>query len=368
MDLILSDRRHLRPGRWYKSKLLHSALTGNPFLTSSLIVSLLVWVRTRPPARVGGAVLLAGVALAALSWRPGLMHLQVMFVLACVGICAIFVNIATPYFLPRDSWQLWLVRDVLFAPLLALATVLLLALSASATPVTLDLHLYAIDGGFGFQPGFAFARFLVAHPWLRLASEIAYANLPVGLALVYFSREDRRFVYLCLGIGIIGYLTYFFMPAVGSMVAFGRDFPNFPPPLAPDGIHPTPMPLAPRNCMPSLHGGWALACLAGVATARLRWRLLTWLFVALTLLYAASFGHYVIDLVVTAPFALGIYGVVYRRPVAAIAGLSMFAIWLAAIRWAAPAFAASPALTWTTVVLTVACTAAFALALKPQAE
>jgi PAP2 superfamily len=242
--------------------------------------------------------------------------------------------------LDRASGISWL--QALFPPLWSICTTFALGLSASALPVTLDRYLYAADGGFGFQPAFAGARLLLANPWLLHTCAVCYFNLPVGMTLVYLAlrkegaAEAKRFVRFAVWLGIAGFALYFLCPAVGPGWAFAGDFPYRTPKAA---MIPVTMGTAARNCMPSLHTAWIL-CLVWSRPALSRWwRAALWAFSGFTLLYALSAGgHYLVDLIVAAPFTRAVRTALdgrWRSPML-LHNAAMVGLWLVLLRFGTP--------------------------------
>jgi hypothetical protein len=339
-------------------------LTGNLFFASALIVSLLAFVRARPPKLHLALSLCCGLAASVWLWRPVEWYVQIMLVLDYCALAALPIALVAPYFRFDYARQGSLLREMLFAPVSAFLAVLCLLLPPLFQTDTLDRFLYAFDGSLGFQPGFWDAQFLLQHRALLAASEIVYRNLPLGLGVAYYLVRERsreiaaatlRFY---LGIAAIGYVAYCFFPASGSGVVFGSAFPFHPPALYDMVIAPAPAPFAPRNCMPSLHAAWALAMYWSTRVLPRLARAAAGLFVGLTLLYALS-QHYLVDFVVALPFTLAIYAATRPAPVwrlpscrdACVFASILFLVWLTALRWWIAGFMGSPAYAWSAVLL-----------------
>lgn len=265
------------------------------------------------------------------------------------------------------AWR-WRTRDaaigwpqILFPPLWSVGSTFVLGICAGLQPITLDRYLFAADGAFGFQASFAGAQLLLAHHWLLHTCALCYFNLPVAMTLVYLllrrsqgARAASLFVRFAVYLAIAGAALYFACPAVGPGGAFPGDFPSRVPRLV--SLVPVAMPLAARNCMPSLHTAWIL-CLMWSAPPLGRWfRALLWAFSAFTLLYALSAGgHYLVDLVVAVPFACAIRLAAHsawRRPALAYNAAAVV-LWFLLLRYATGLFTAHIAVPYTLSLLTV---------------
>jgi len=147
-----------------------------------------------------------------------------------------------------------------------------------------------------------------------------------------------------------GYGVYLMFPACGPEYAF-RGFPVLP--SAAPALHTLNL-LAPPNCMPSLHTSTALlAC----------WFCRPWRFasgcalfnLALTVLATLSTGeHYIVDLVVAAPFAAFVYAAARREYRPAAAWLAAVLAWCGALRFGLPLLTSAPTLFAIVCILTVA--------------
>lgn len=111
------------------------------------------------------------------------MYVGVMLLMACCGI-AVMVACGFRAILDPPSRPLFLAMIAI--SLYAVLTIEMLLLSARLNPTTFDNYLYLFDGSLGLQPAFAWAQIMDAHRWLRVPGQIVYANLPLGMAAVYF--------------------------------------------------------------------------------------------------------------------------------------------------------------------------------------
>ncbi len=191
-----------------------------------------------------------------------------------------------------------------------------------ALDLTVPLHGWAwdpivlgLDAGFG-QPSFVVGRVAAGHPALLTLLSLVYLFLPVMMAAMLVlerrrsietGREgERGLLRAILLAAAVGYALYHVYPVVGPGPLFGARFPYGIASLA-----GPPQPLVdvtaiadPRNCMPSLHVGWALLiywharALGGPA------RVAGAVWLVSTIIATLAMGqHYLVDLVVAVPFA-----------------------------------------------------------------
>ena len=176
-----------------------------------------------------------------------------------------------------------------------------------ALPAKLDYFLYAFDGSLGFQASFAAAKLVSAMRPLRFLEVNVYNSLGFWFGFIYAVHDYYRppcqvsMMRLLVTNACIGFSLYFLFPAMGPKYAF----PSFPE--RPAAVHPAAMLISGLpNAMPSLHFGGAL--LIYWLSAPWKWlSRLTGAFAALTALATLGLGeHYLVDLVVAAPYALAI--------------------------------------------------------------
>jgi len=323
------------------------------FFTSSVIASLAFYLVGRPSkweiaGTFGGAVMLA--------WRFGLFgsgYAQVMVFLCYWRGCAFVATLLTPFVSPREvATRTRVLLQMAVPPFGIVASTLGLGLVSRLSPNTLDYYLYLADSSFGDQFGFTAGRLLARLPWLRLAAECAYINLPLALGVGYIAQlpEPRaRFLRLLLLIGVIGYGCYLLFPGAGTIVLFAKRFPFDPPAASSLAVFQTPDLGAPRNCMPSLHAAWGLAL--WWSRPRGRWvQVALFTYVALLLLYTMSCGHYLVDVIAAAPFTVAIAALTGERRASrglvAGAGAVLFVAWLLLVRFGTPVLMASVAVPW----------------------
>jgi PAP2 superfamily len=237
------------------------------------------------------------------------------------------------------------------------------------TPITLDPYAYAADEALGAQWSFVAGRWFEAAPPLRIVAGVVYYTLLFAfLGVVVVQQRAQQPPYLeifptLLGTTLAGYALYILFPLVGPAPAFGPAYPHAPPDVAAVFAAPLDAPLAPRNCMPSLHTVWVL--LIWWHSRPFAWplRLGAGVYLTFTLLATLGFGfHYLVDLIVAVPFALLVQAQAMPRSPETSArrlgcmglGAALVAGWLLAIRYGLPLLAWWPAASLAASALTVA--------------
>jgi hypothetical protein len=247
-----------------------------------------------------------------------------------------------------------------------------LQISAVFSRQTLDYNLYRFDAAFGFLPAFEVGRMLTAHNCLAQVSGIAYYGLPFMFVLFAtgpaVTAEKPKLLRSMMAAGVIGAGLYLIVPAAGPIYVLHDHFPFDPPSVdrfsavATVALEPT----IPRNCIPSLHLGWALLIYLNVGWSS--WRKIGSLLVlVLTAIATLGFGqHYLIDLIVAVPFVFAIQSGAELRWRATIWHAILTLSWLFALRWAAAAIAASSLMAWLLVTLT--CSAIIWIVLRHRGQ
>lgn len=246
----------------------------------------------------------------------------------------------------------------------------MLNLAGLLFPKTADLYAYAFDGSLGFQPSFVIGRLFQSHPSIDIAGHFTYLLLPVPMAAVCAAHLRKKIsaplfmveVFLCAG--LLGYLLYLTFPAAGPRYVAGPEYPGSPLPLA--VLRNWPLQAVPlswtmaRNCMPSLHVAWALLIWFNCKPFSRVIRRIAFAFVLITLFDTLGTGeHYLIDLIVAFPFAVGIQALCarnlsWRSKIAPIAGGFGFCfLWPVALRYGAHIFLLTPLLPWGAILLTI---------------
>ena len=345
----------------------------NLFVLSSLICATMVFLYTAKRLEIALATLL-GVVLGAVFRIPtDFPPAQVMIWLAWWGVGGFLVTTAGIYRTQTDrSARMSLVQKMAFTPVAALIGNLLVTASAKLTPFTLDRYLYAADGSFGFQAGFACRQPGTDAPRMVTA---------------YHAKESPTLIYRCWRWRFIflvhrrnpterfarssGYCQRWESPGIVFTTSFhcreqkscsDRKFPFHPPDIASLSLEPIRVEVRLRAIfMPSLHTAWCLAicwCARGLTRT---WRMILMAIVALTLLYTLS-CHYLVDMVAAIPFTLAVYAVVENRMpwsdptrrLALCAGAACFAAWLGVLRFGTALLLVSPLVSWTAFALTIA--------------
>lgn len=242
-----------------------------------------------------------------------------------------------------------LVPAVLALPAASLLMAVFLSLTIRLCPDVFDATLAQFDAALGFQPSAAAVRLLGACRPLFVLCLVVYQMLPLSAALSA-AAEIRSGDVQGLGVlptfcvaGIAGFCLYLYVPAVGPGPFFGMDLPLVLRPQDFAGTGPDVGSVA-RNCMPSLHATWAM--LAFLATRRrgARVQAISGGFLVLTLLATLGFArHYLVDLVVAAPFVLLVRGVCAvrtpwerRRCTAVVLGAGLVLGWTTLVRSGPP--------------------------------
>ena len=182
-----------------------------------------------------------------------------------------------------------------------LVFVVLLAIPQKLTvvlhPHTVDWLLDRADLALGLDP-LAIARLVYATPSLERSLVVAYDALPLAVAIAWAAERPRAMLPAMFASSALAFACYNLLPAVGPAHAF-TGFPFAPPHLAEvdSGL--------PRNCIPSMHLGWALLIAWNVRGRAAR--VVGWLFVAVTALATVGLGeHYFVDLIAAVPFCFAV--------------------------------------------------------------
>jgi hypothetical protein len=210
---------------------------------------------------------------------------------------------------------------------------------------------------------------------LTRSAMLTYLSLPFAIATVCAwqipvgaRRISWRMLTLLLLAGVTGWLLYNVVPGTGPLYAFRQDFPWNSIAYAdlskfvlekmsiPENI--------PRNAMPSLHVGWVVLLFWNSRGMPRVLRAALCVYLLLTVIATLGSGqHYLVDLVVSLPFALTMQAVVSykhseksRRIPAAATGVALTAAWLLLVRFGVSWAMKSPAVPWTLILLTASIT------------
>lgn len=296
----------------------------------------------------------AGATLATIS-----VIVQVKFILASGG--------------PSRENRVLRLQESLIVPIAVAVTPFFLWLSSSLNP-TYDLHLYAFEEGYGFQPAVAAVLLARAVPGLGQVLQWVYDALPLAVALLHACRSyyapRESFLILFVVATSVGFGLYFVFPIAGVQQLFGESFPHALPPVAGLTIAPASIDLvAPRNGMPSLHAAWAYLVWfnASILPASLRGAFRGFVIVTLAATIGLPDAHWLTDLFVALPLAVALQAAcspglpfgARERWRAVIGGALIVALWFAILRFTAPQVAAIPGLSW--LLASVSCAASILL-------
>jgi hypothetical protein len=242
-------------------------------------------------------------------------------------------------------------------------------------PRTDDAWVYAFDGSLGFQPSFLIGRVMYRSLFLTRVTLLTYLSLPFAMAAICAWRIPRipgrstrpcwQLLSVLLLAGLAGGALYNVIPVTGPLYAFSRDFPWHTVPyhdLRIFALQKMAIPVGiPRNGMPSLHVAWVIL-LCWNSRGLPRWlRSAMLAFALLTIIATLGSGqHYLMDLVVSVPFALAVQAalgwksVKMRQRVGAItAGIALTAAWLMLIRLSLAWVLVSPVIPWSLVAMSL---------------
>jgi hypothetical protein len=337
-----------------------------PFLAFSVIGAAVVHFADRPRVIEAAitAVLASGLGIAYLGSRgvfgdyPGS---GLVGILAFLGLASMLVLGAKACLSTAALRPLLLAT---FCPALVILTNVALAAIIQFQPHVLDLFLYRFDGLLGVQSSFVAGRWFAASPFLEKTCFLIYASLPLAELLIFllFVRGQRmpaNPLVLFIVTGIAGFIFYQVCPATGPVHVFGAEFPDYPPPSLP--LQSILLDDIPRNAIPSLHSAWALLIWWSTRYSKAWMRIAATVFLALTLLATLGLGeHYLIDLVVALPFAVGAMAACSGQHRRAVVAGALVLAWLVYLRFGLPVFILSPLGAWMAVLATVIVSVALA--------
>jgi membrane-associated phospholipid phosphatase len=171
-------------------------------------------------------------------------------------------------------------------------------------PQTVDAQLLAADRMLGFDT-VRIAHMLCGTSARFWTLSLAYMALPLAINAAWIAEQSTQLRRACIVAGCACFAFYCAFPAVG--------------PGWYDWVHGTAG-MFPRNCMPSMHFGWALLL---ALNARSRWLAAAlWAYAALIALATIGLGqHYVCDLIAAVPFTLAVQWMTGERAVVRRFGL-----------------------------------------------
>ncbi len=240
----------------------------------------------------------------------------------------------------RAAWDSSAVKPFLLSTLAPISLVLTnfaMGSSLKMDPRVYDQFLYRFDSALGFQASFVIGEWFLAWPLLHQVCYLIYCGILFMGAVVYvFSRKREHsgsgefFLSLLTAI-LASLLLGHVCPAAGPIYQFPKSFPVFAPTIA--HAVPLELPVPMHSAVPSLHFTWALLILwYGWSTRWVRPVLVG--FFVFTILAALGLGeHYLVDLVVSVPFAAATGATVRRSWWIAAGGLGVTLAWLVALRY-----------------------------------
>jgi hypothetical protein len=219
-------------------------------------------------------------------------------------------------------------------------------------PLKFDYFLYLVDQSLGISAFWVARHF---SEWQRSVLFQIYESLTLVMIAWYgvnLKTKDGQPRRLLTAYGItflVGPCLYLILPACGPRHAFGAAFPMETPSVSAVLIKLDGWP----NAIPSLHVSTALvlAFFAG-RNQVLRW--IAWTYVAGTVLATLAFEHYVVDLIVAAPFACFVTRAAKGNIRKATGHLGIVFAWILAIRYATPTLVEFPAVLRILALCTVA--------------
>ncbi len=320
-----------------------------PFLAPSLLGAFACQLLLRPDRREAAAC--AAVA-AALAWPlytrvAADNHALLTTAFSALGAGSILV-LAVRALFARGDERAAVLEALLPAAILPAFVILaqpMTYLTATLWPTTFDRRLYLADAAFGAPLAFDLGRFVQAVPLLGDVCLAVYVALPLALMLVHALRvragersNDTLVTFVALT--VVGYFGYLAVPVAGPVYAFASQFPGDPPdPSTLSAARSLVLPM-PRNCMPSLHSGWALLVWWNARPLAAPARAAASAFLAVTLLATVGLGfHYAVDLVAAFPLTMAMQAwgtttgdaALRRRAIAA--GLAMTLAWIPFVTW-----------------------------------
>lgn len=258
-----------------------------------------------------------------------------------------------------------------FCPVLMIFTNVGLALAVQLSPKVFDLYLYRFDALFGRQVSFLIGQWFLHAPALYTLGFLVYGSLPLALVIVFVlylrgQRMPANPLIVCAVAGVAGFVLYQICPATGPIHVFKAAFPETAPNAG--ALQAISLADVPRNAIPSLHSAWAILILWNLRYAARCVRGIAIAFLAFTLLATLGLGeHYLIDLVVAVPFAVGVQVGCQKQWLRAMAAFAVTIGWVVYLRFGLAVLAPSQWFAWAMVVATLAISAMIARAGKQAA-
>jgi hypothetical protein len=351
-----------------------------PYIPFGIAGALAFFLRVAPSRKEIYGLLLATAAFAAIIHFP-----TVRFWVLSVSSCMALPGFAALFLLGLRAF--WSERQILSNALVLLgeSAILILFLfvaqhalgtTGSLNPKTDDLWLFVADGSLGFQPSFLVGSVMLNSRILTISALLTYDSLPFVMAAVCAwhvpiraTRPPWFILTLFMLAGVGGWLLYDLLPATGPVYIFTRDFPWARLPYG--ELHKVVLekvsvaPMIPRNAIPSLHMGWVVLLVWNSRRFVFPVRVFMLLYLVLTFIATLGTGqHYLVDLIVSLPFALLIQSLVslplpgsrFRRMVVILTGMGLVLGWLAMVRFGIFLLLWSRAIPWAFVFITIVMT------------
>ncbi len=353
--------------QFYKEALL------SPYFALTLIGAVIIQFRTIPSWRDALFVLVGIIALAGFDFEVLHFRATLFGWFSFAGLASLTVLGVRTIWAERGDRKLLLYA---FVPALLFSVSEyfaddLLSWTSQVHPKALDLYLYSFDASLGVQVPFIIGRAFSRWTLLRFPAVLFYIGLSIPMALIYAGRLVRCgsekaiecFVAL-IATGPIGIVFYNILPALGPAHLFGSNFPWSPLSLHDASklfLEPVSL-VGPRNAIPSLHTAWVLLAWWYSRGLSVWERGVALLFVIFVILATLGTGeHYLVDLVVAFPFALGVESIAAfglgwtgaRRLAGVGFGFAATLLWLLALRFLPHIFWSTPVLPWSMCIVTV---------------
>ncbi len=271
--------------------------------------------------------------------------------IAAIGALAVAIWMA---FRQDDDSLPKLFLVIMCIPVVGMASGLSLQAANKAYPWKFDYVLYGIDHALAYSPSLVGGAVFSSHAGQAMVGFI-YSSIAIAMAFCYAralrsstARPNRLLIAYLINL-VVGCALYWLVPACGPVYAFGRGFrSNLPVPVV-SRIELNGDP----NAIPSLHFSTALIMLF-FSRDDPKTRIATVLYAAATAVVTLATGeHYLVDLVVAAPFALFAISIAegcWRRGILAFASVMG---WLLAIRFDASILVQHPLLLRSAAAVTV---------------
>jgi hypothetical protein len=266
---------------------------------------------------------------------------------------------------PNDNRRIKVFLFALTVPVVMLAIRAVLNLVNALSPMKYDIYLHAIDHTLGFCPSQVAARLVAFRPGLYgVVVGIYQIMLPMmvtGYGWALYGKGHSARLLGSYAVSTVSAPLYLIVPASGPGFLLGRALITGHPAPQIALIHLNYV----ANCIPSAHLSAAI-CIWFFNRSNQIASKASLAFVFATAFATLALGeHYLIDLVLSFPFALFAISVVsgqYRR-----AGISLLVVvtWLMSIRLAIHSLLTHPVLLWAAAAVTIGASCAY-LSRPPQ--